>query len=87
MKKDKIAEEVTSVEEVKVEEPVFEFKTEPKTFNGVVIASKLNVREEPSTDAKVIGILSKDTKVEFVKFDEEWVSLATGGYCMKRFIK
>lgn len=87
MKKENTVEEVKPVEEVAVEEPVSEPKSAPKTITGFVVASKLNVREEPSIDAKIIGILSKDTKVEFVKFNKEWVSLATGGYCMKQFIK
>jgi hypothetical protein len=82
--------EPDTVEEETVEEPVV---AEPEATEGVVVnCTKLNVREHPSTDAKVLCVLPVST--ELVVFMDEkydgWYSVCTDnqtlGYCMKQYI-
>lgn len=76
-------------------QPAPQPQPKPTSFKAEVFnCVKLNVREEPSTDAPVIDILNAGYKVtvypeqskgEFCKV----VSYTTGkeGYCMKKFLK
>lgn len=47
---------------------------------------KLNVREAPSKDAKIIRILESGEIVEILEYENEWVKIQDG-YCMKEFLK
>lgn len=67
--------------------------TLPKTVSGVVVdCAKLNVREEPSTDAQVVCVLDvmSEIKVDTEKSDNEWFKIYTAngieGYCMRKFV-
>lgn len=83
------------VEPKSVPQPQPAPQPKPTSFKAEVFnCVKLNVREEPSTDAPVIDILNAGYKVtvypeqskgEFCKV----VSYTTGkeGYCMKKFLK
>lgn len=65
------------------------------TVNGVVIATKLNVRALPSKDAKVVTVLNKgdvvvidnNEEVAHEKFFKIVTADDIDGYCMKQFIK
>lgn len=84
----------------KVEEPILEQHVEETTepanelIEGIVVdCLKLNVREEPSADAKVLRTIDASTELK-VSEDESTdefykVYLADGneGYCMRQFIK
>lgn len=82
---EEVVEEVNAVEPVETEEP--------KYFEGVVAnCSKLNVRTNPKTDAKVECVIPEGTVVVIFpdKSNDEWVNVVTEagveGYCMKKFI-
>lgn len=72
-------------------EPVVE--SQPEFVPGVVVGCyKLNVRENPDLNAKIVCVLNVSAEVQ-VSAEEfgEWfyVCTATGleGYCMKQFIE
>jgi len=51
--------------------------------------SKLNVREKPSIDAKVLIILNKSDKVQINSENDGWYSVVykgVSGFCMKEYI-
>lgn len=84
-----VAVDVDSATEV--EQSVVE--TEPEAVTGVVVnCAKLNVREQMSTNSKVLCVLPASTEV-VVFMDEEyddWYYVCTEdqtlGYCMKKYI-
>lgn len=79
-----------------VEETKQEHNTSPviKPVIGVVSGCvKLNVREEPKIDAKVLGTINEGTEVEIDKikpttnnFYAVYTSTGLEGFCMKDFI-
>ena len=88
---------IHTVPEVKMEvEPVQETVdtvTLPKTVPGVVVdCAKLNIREEPSTDAEVVCVLDvmSEIKIDVAKSNNEWLKVCTAtgieGYCMRKFV-
>lgn len=63
------------------------------TKNGVVTdCAKLNVRAEPSADAKVVCVISEGTEllIDEAKSTEDFYKICTAagveGYCMSKFI-
>lgn len=56
----------------------------------VAVARGLNVREEPSTEAKVINILLYKDKVVIdpeAEAPDGWAAVKGGGYVMREYIK
>lgn len=92
--KEEVNEEVTPIEapvEETVEEPVVE---ETVQIIGVVTGcSRLKVRQEPNTDADVIGVIEEGTEVEIDEekstsdFYKVYTAVGFVGFCMKKFIK
>lgn len=65
----------------------------PKIVDGVIVnCSKLNVREDPSTDAEVVCVLDvmTEVKIDVGESDNEWLKVFTAagieGYCMRKFV-
>ena len=85
-----IPEEVKEEVLEAVEEPVV-VVTELRT--GIVSAFTLNVRENPSADAKVIRVVGRGDEVKVYDGEETkgWypvlLSDETKGYCMSKFIE
>ena len=48
------------------------------------VAARLNLREEPSLEAKVVRILEKGEKIKGVN-NGEW-TIVEDGYCMSKFL-
>lgn len=88
-----LVEETSTTEEIETEEIETEV-IEPTNdiispLSGQVTnCTKLNVREQPNQDSKVIKVLNKGEYTSFnpVKSTDEWYSLLSGGYCMKKYI-
>lgn len=103
-------EEVQTTEEIKAEAPVEEEKVEEapteeaierdleqevdKTYAIVTGAKKVNMRENASTDAKVLTVLSMGTKVEFLDYvygpGKAWAKIRYNGregYMMEQYLK
>lgn len=47
---------------------------------------KLNVREAPSKESKIIKVLEPGEVVNMLEIENEWVRIQDG-YCMKEFLK
>lgn len=47
---------------------------------------KLNVRETPSKESKIVRVLESGETVEILEYENEWVRIQDG-YCMKEFLK
>ena len=64
--------------------------TKTPSLQGVVDnCSKLNVREKPNIDAKVLTILNKGDKVQINSENDGWYSVVykgVSGFCMKEYI-
>lgn len=99
-------EEVQTTEEIKAEAPVEEEKVEEaptkevierdleqevgKTYAIVSGAKKVNMRENPNIEAKVLTVLSMGTKVEFIDEIGNWAEIKYNdedGFMMKQYIK
>lgn len=56
-----------------------------------VTAFTLNVRENPSVEAKVIRVIGRNDKLAVCKENDEWYHVIlndeTKGYCMSKFIE
>lgn len=88
---EKVVDGVNIITEVeKPEEPE---EPEVKHAEGTVVGcSRLNVRKEPNTDAKVIRIFNKGdfVAVDLENSTEDFYKVSTPsgeGYCMKNFIE
>lgn len=63
--------------------------TIPSSKGFVDNCSKLNVRENPNIDAKVLTILNKGDKVQINSENDGWYSVVykgVSGFCMKEYI-
>lgn len=66
--------------------------TDTKIMGVVSNCTRLNVREEPTTSAKVLTVIEADTEVQIILNEEEngfsKVIIADGreGYCMSKYI-
>lgn len=65
----------------------------PKTVEGVVVnCAKLNVREEPNTEAEIVCVLDVTSEIEIdvEKSTTAWFKICTAtgveGYCMRKFV-
>lgn len=87
----------SSAPEVKMEpelvKETVETATLHKNINGVVVnCAKLNIREEPSVDSAVVGVLDvmSEIEIDVAKSDNEWLKVYTvtgvEGYCMRKFV-
>jgi uncharacterized protein YgiM (DUF1202 family) len=78
-----IVETVETVE-APVETPVVE---EVKPTTGVVVAcSKLNVREAPKADAKILITIDKGATVTILDEVGDFYKIGDKEYCMKKYI-
>lgn len=85
------------VEEEKVEEASAEEAVErdleqavDKTYAIVAGAKKVNMREMPNVEAKVLTVLSMGTKVEFIRDLGNWAKVKHNdqdGFMMKQYLK
>lgn len=85
-------ETIEATESVSLTNPVSEEMKEKINYCEVVNCDKLRVRSEPSTDAEVVTLISKGTKMIFKnKYDDTWSQVQTltgrNGYVMSKFIK
>ena len=63
--------------------------SKPSQQGFVDNCSKLNVRENPNIDAKVLTILNKGDKVEIKSENDGWYGVSYkgfSGFCMKEYI-
>lgn len=89
---EKIAEkkppvQYNQVEKEKISEKVAANSIKPQGF--VDNCSKLNLREKPNIDSKVLLILNKGDKVQITSENDGWYSVVhkgVSGFCMKEYI-
>ena len=55
-------------------------------LTGAVIGGDLNIREEPTKNAKIVGVLPNGTTVNILATLGDWVQI-TEGYVMSAFIQ
>lgn len=63
--------------------------TNAQTLFKVVSSSRLNVREQPGSNSKVLGALNPNTQIEVTKFIKEWAEFDYNGqfaYVYSKFI-
>ncbi|OBV29847.1 hypothetical protein BKN38_03955 [Helicobacter sp. CLO-3] len=60
---------------------------EPKQKLYTVIPNTLNIREEPLPNARVIGALYKDQRVQVEQVQDDWAKLDSGGWVSRRLLK
>lgn len=75
------------VEKEKISEKVATNYIQPQGF--VDNCSKLNVREKPNIDSKVLTILNKGDKVQITSENDGWYGViykGVSGFCMKEYI-
>lgn len=65
----------------------------PKTVEGVVVnCAKLNVREEPNTEAEVVCVLdvTSEIEIDINASTNSWFKICTAtgveGYCMRKYV-
>lgn len=90
------AEPIAKVEEVSMIDGHIDVKLKPTLKKGTVSGCvKLNVRNEPDVNSKVIAVIPNGTKVliypdkstkDFYKVSNETGDVTFHGYCMKQFI-
>jgi hypothetical protein len=98
-KHERVATVLDTTSEVKMEvetEPVYETietVTLPNMVEGTVVnCAKLNVREQPSTDADILCVLSAMSEIEIDvnKSTRDWFYVCTAigveGYCMQMYV-
>ena len=83
----------TSTNLVNEQETELSSKKDVRKMMGIVInCQKLNVRERPNVDSKVVTVVTylDELEVNECEFDNDWyaVCTATGieGFCMKKFV-
>ena len=89
---EKIAErkppvQYNQVEKEKISESVAPNAIQPQGF--VDNCSKLNVREKPNIDSKVLTILNKGDKVLITSENDGWYGVVykgVSGFCMKEYL-
>ena len=60
----------------------------PILIVGVVAASSLNVRSEPSTNGMIINTLKRNSQIQLVSLtSNNWYKLQTGGYVSSKYIE
>ena len=79
--------------EVKLVEETVDTVSLPETVAGIVAnCAKLNVREEPDLDAKIVCVLDvmSEIEIDVAKSTDEWFKVCTAigveGYCMRKFV-
>ena len=82
-----------NVKENEVLETLIDIEPEPATpMTGVVNATRLNIRESPSMNAKIVAVVPVFTEllIDSDQSDDEWYSVCTAsgieGFCMKEFV-
>ena len=67
-------------------------ETTNEVFGVVTGCSKLNIREEPSTDSEVLAVVSSGTtlEIDMDDFGYDWLAVCTAsgisGYCMAQYV-
>ena len=51
-----------------------------------IVKVKLNVREAPSKESKIVKVLEPGEAVDILEVENEWVKIQDG-YCMKEFLE
>jgi hypothetical protein len=82
-----------NVKENEVIDTLIDIEPEPATpMTGVVNATRLNIRESPSINAKIVAVVPVFTEllIDSDQADDEWYSVCTAsgieGFCMKEFV-
>ena len=68
---------ITIEEESKTEEVASKKKSKK---GGVTVKTLLNVRKEPSKDAKVVGQLKNGKKIKIISAEKDWYQIKTSKY-------
>lgn len=63
-----------------------EVAAEKKVAAGIVIVDRLNVRETPEYNARIIKELKKNERIEILGGDKDFYKIQQG-YVMQKFIK
>ena len=86
---EQIAERKTPVQYSKMSEKEKIAERKPLQQGFVDNCSKLNVRENPNIDSKVVTILNKGDKVQINSENDGWYGVVykgISGFCMKEYI-
>lgn len=84
--------EVVEAEVIETPEAVVEPEVVVKAFGEVTNCTKLNIRKNPTTDADVLCVVEKGTKlvIDTDKSNNKWYAVETGsgvkGFAMKDFV-
>ena len=71
--------------EIKIEN-IEELEYANQTTETATVQVKLNVRETPSKESKIVKFLEPGEVVDILEVENEWVRIQDG-YCMKKFLK
>ena len=71
--------------EIKIEN-IEELEYANQTTQTAIVKAKLNVREAPSKESKIIKVLESGEEVGILEVENEWVRIQDG-YCMKEFLE
>ena len=71
--------------EIKIENTE-ELEYANQTTKTATVQVKLNVRETPSKESKIIKVLESGEEVGILEVENEWVRIQDG-YCMKEFLE
>lgn len=71
--------------EIKIEN-IEELEYADEITETATVQVKLNVREAPSKESKIIKVLEPGEVVDILEIENEWVKIQDG-YCMKEFLK
>lgn len=75
------------------EAQITETESTEEVFGVVTGCAKLNVREEPNLDAKVVTVIKKGTtlEIDMENSDTEWLCVCTAsgveGFCMAEYVE
>ena len=74
--------------EIKIENiEELEYGNEASTeIETATVQVKLNIREKPVENAKIVGILEAGEIVEILGYEGKWAKIEKG-YCMKQYLK
>lgn len=71
--------------EIRIEN-IEELEYANQTTETATVQVKLNVREKPTKESRILRVLEAGEVIEILEYENEWVKIQDG-YCMKEFIK
>ena len=71
--------------EIKIEN-IEELEYTNKNTKTAIVKVKINVREAPSKESKIVKVLEPWEAVDILEVENEWVKIQDG-YCMKEFLE